>query len=135
MIKKNSKLGPLEMEVMGVFKGSGDMAVIDVQKKLKGLQHELAYTTVMTILSRLYKKCFLKRVKRGRQFFYSHTASVGAAQLGTNLLTKVRKALFKNRMLEPVLALLDDDSSVSEKELIELKKIVDKKIKEIKKNT
>jgi len=134
MIKKNSKLGPLEMEVLGVFGGRGEMTVTDVQKKLKGLQHELAYTTVMTILTRLYKKSFLKCNKQGRQFFYSQADSMGVAQLGTNLLTKVRKALFKNQMLQPVLALLGDDSSISEKELIKLKDIVDKKIKEIKKN-
>ncbi|HLD73791.1 MAG TPA: BlaI/MecI/CopY family transcriptional regulator [Bdellovibrionota bacterium] len=135
MIKKNSKLGPLEMEVMGVFKDNPEMTVTEVQKKLRGLQHELAYTTVMTILSRLYKKGFLKRNKQGRQFFYSQADSMGVAQLGTNLLTKVRRALFKNRMLEPVLALLEDDSELSERELIKLKNIVDKKIKEMKKNT
>ena len=123
------------MEVMGVFKDNPEMTVTEVQKKLRGLQHELAYTTVMTILSRLYKKGFLKRNKQGRQFFYSQADSMGVAQLGTNLLTKVRRALFKNRMLEPVLALLEDDSELSERELIKLKNIVDKKIKEMKKNT
>ena len=120
---------------MGVFKDNPEMTVTEVQKKLRGLQHELAYTTVMTILSRLYKKGFLKRNKQGRQFFYSQADSMGVAQLGTNLLTKVRRALFKNRMLEPVLALLEDDSELSERELIKLKNIVDKKIKEMKKNT
>jgi predicted transcriptional regulator len=61
-------LGSLESEVLAIVCGQGCASVHDV---CKSLSRPLAYTTVMTTLSRLYKKDLLLRSKEGRSFLYS----------------------------------------------------------------
>ena len=130
---RSFSLGPMEQEVMDCIWKEERLSVSDVHKCLRS-KRKIAYTTVMTILTRLYKKGFLKRAKSGRQFLYQQATQEGVARFGTNLLTQVRRALFKKEMLRPVLALLDDESDISEDELMELKRVFDQKIKKIKKN-
>ena len=62
-------LGPLEERVLDLlWRSSGPQAVRDVQE---GLQGDLAYTTVMTTLDRLYKKDLLVRRKDGTAYLYA----------------------------------------------------------------
>jgi predicted transcriptional regulator len=61
-------LGPLEISVMEVVWRNGTSNVRDV---VQHLDRELAYTTVMTTMDRLYKKGLLDRVKCERAFVYS----------------------------------------------------------------
>ncbi|QRP47131.1 BlaI/MecI/CopY family transcriptional regulator [Amycolatopsis sp. FDAARGOS 1241] len=61
--------GELEAEVLGVLWDAGEpVSATDVQQRLGGT---LAYTTVVTILSRLFEKGVATREKRGRSFAYS----------------------------------------------------------------
>lgn len=125
---RTKELGPLEMEVIGLLEQEEALSVSEIQKKLKKSGKDLAYTTVMTVLVRLFNKGFLKREKEGRQYLYSRKAKA-ASQMGTKLLSKMHKALFKNQKLKPILALLDSEEELSKEELLELKKIVDGKLK------
>ncbi|MGC2108354.1 MAG: BlaI/MecI/CopY family transcriptional regulator [Candidatus Korobacteraceae bacterium] len=61
-------LGPLETSVMEVVWAVGESSVRDVVEKLES---DLAYTTVMTTLDRLFKKGLLNRQKSERAFLYS----------------------------------------------------------------
>jgi predicted transcriptional regulator len=61
-------LGPLELEVMDVLWNFGASNVRDVVGQM---QRELAYTTVMTTLDRLYKKGLLGREMTERAFVYA----------------------------------------------------------------
>jgi predicted transcriptional regulator len=61
-------LGPLELEVMAVLWNFGASNVRDVVGQM---QRELAYTTVMTTLDRLYKKGLLGREMTDRAFVYA----------------------------------------------------------------
>ena len=65
-------LGPLEREVMEVLWGSKDsLAVRDVLERLnRRRKPKLAYTTVMTVLSRLAEKEVVTREKVGRGYAY-----------------------------------------------------------------
>jgi predicted transcriptional regulator len=63
-----SPLGHLESCVMEIMWTGGDGNVRDVAEKL---DRQLAYTTVMTTLDRLYKKGLLERRKSERAFIYS----------------------------------------------------------------
>src|SRR5437763_8420979 len=61
--------GALEQEVLGCLAAAGrPMVVADVQA---ALGKDLAYTTVMTTLSRLHDKGVLTREPVGRAFAYS----------------------------------------------------------------
>jgi predicted transcriptional regulator len=68
--------GPLESEVMDVVWGAGrPVAVREVIEDLNGSRSEpLAYTTVMTVMSRLADKNVLNRRKAGRGYVYEANA-------------------------------------------------------------
>jgi predicted transcriptional regulator len=68
--------GPLESEVMGVVWRAGrPVAVREVVDDLNESRSEpLAYTTVMTVMSRLAEKEALSRRKSGRSYVYEANA-------------------------------------------------------------
>lgn len=63
-------LGELESEVIRVIWDGPDSSAGDVQKRLS-VKRKLAYTTVVTVLDRLYKKGLLERRKEGKAYLYS----------------------------------------------------------------
>ena len=66
-------LGPLEAEVMAVlWEANAPVSVRDVFDRLNaGRAAPLAYTTVMTVLSRLAGKQIVVREQQGRSFVYT----------------------------------------------------------------
>jgi BlaI family transcriptional regulator, penicillinase repressor len=66
-------LGPLEAEVMAVlWRSDAPLPVREVAAALNAARPEpLAYTTVMTVLSRLAGKGLLNRSRSGRGFLYA----------------------------------------------------------------
>lgn len=62
-------LGELQAEVMEVFWRRGDATVRDVVTELNE-HHDLAYTTILTLVSRLYSRGLLAREPEGRGFRY-----------------------------------------------------------------
>lgn len=66
--------GALEKDILRVLWAKGDalMTPGEVNAALGG---RLAYTTVMTVLSRLWQKGLLERVERGRAFAYRAVVS------------------------------------------------------------
>jgi predicted transcriptional regulator len=64
--------GELAGEVLGILQTAGEpLSPADVRQRLGG---DLAYTTVVTILSRLHAKGVLDRERAGRAFRYSPVA-------------------------------------------------------------
>ncbi len=63
-------LGELQLDVMEVVWEFQPVNVSEVLNALNQQQRNLAYTTVMTIMSRLAEKGWLISEKRGRAFFY-----------------------------------------------------------------
>lgn len=68
-----SVLGPLEADVMNVLWRAGEpLLVKDVVVELNAERDAaLAYTTVMTVMSRLAAKGILARSRSGRRFVYA----------------------------------------------------------------
>ena len=125
MASRSFNLGPLEMEVLGLI--TQPMSVSDIQAVLKIHKKKLAYTTVMTILTRLYEKGFVKRHKESRQYLYS--PSKKGASVGMNLITKIQSTFFRNDKLNLILSLIEND--LSKKELLELKKTVASRLRNL----
>jgi len=121
------ELGPLEMEVLGIVEKSGPQSVTFIQAELKRRGSELAYTTVMTVLSRLYEKGALTRVKDGKRFVYSSAKGSGAIKSG--MLKRIKSALFQGRGTSPVTALLDAQD-LSKADLQELRRWVNARLRE-----
>lgn len=67
-----SLLGWREREVLGVVRELGTASVQQVSERLNA---ELAYTTVMTTLDRLFRKGLVARQKQNRAFLYSPAVS------------------------------------------------------------
>lgn len=65
-----ANLGPLEAQVMNVVWARGPMTVREVAGELEPIT-DSAYTTVMTLMSRLADKGLLSRKARGRAFVYT----------------------------------------------------------------
>lgn len=65
-------LGPLEAEVLrALWAAEGPISVRDVLERLnEGRSKPYAYTTIMTVLSRLAEKGILSRRRRGRGYVY-----------------------------------------------------------------
>lgn len=74
-------IGPLELKVLGVLNSEGDLSVAEVQQSLLTSGHKLAYTTVMTVLVRLFNKNLVLRRKVGRQYIYSAAQKKGRSPL------------------------------------------------------
>ena len=70
------EFGPLESEVMdAVWRAARPVSVREVIDDLNGRRSEfLAYTTVMTVMSRLAEKDALSRRKAGRGYVYEANA-------------------------------------------------------------
>src|SRR5688572_1418570 len=63
-----SALGPLERQTLEEVWRRGETSVRDI---FLAFEKQIAYTTLMTTLDRLYKKRLLRRRKDGRAFLYS----------------------------------------------------------------
>ena len=121
------ELGPLEMEVLGLVDKAAPADVAAIQALLARNGSALAYTTVMTVLSRLHEKGALAREKQGKRFVYS-VARAGAA-LKSSMLKRIQTALFKGKGGSPVVALLDAEQ-LSSAELRELRRWVNARLRE-----
>jgi len=64
----NKKLGPLEEKVLFLVEGS--QSPRQILNKLNKGEKRYAYTTIMTVMDKLYKKGVLIRAKQGKTYFY-----------------------------------------------------------------
>lgn len=89
---KNSLLGDLEQKIMNIVWNS-DVALRpkEVNKKLRV---EYSYSTVVTVLTRLYRKGILDRSKIGK--VYQYTARKSREQYASSRLKKLFKGLISN---------------------------------------
>lgn len=68
---KMKELGELEQQAMDIIWSCQACFVLDVVAKLRQKRHILAYTTVATILQRLFDKGLLTRKSQGKSYLYS----------------------------------------------------------------
>ena len=69
-MKKSAHLTPGEFELMEILWPHGEASVKDVWGKVDSARG-LAYTTVMTVLEKMYRKGILAQRKRGKAYLYS----------------------------------------------------------------
>jgi predicted transcriptional regulator len=105
-------LGPLEKEVMEVVWKKNAVSVKQVVAELTKT-HSLAYTTVLTILSRLWKKGLLNREKNGKSFVY--TPKRDKQQTVSSLIRSTLQVLVERYGDEAITAFIDE-VNVIEKE-------------------
>ncbi|MGH2953338.1 MAG: BlaI/MecI/CopY family transcriptional regulator [Solirubrobacterales bacterium] len=79
--RRSEQLGPLESELMElVWRLDRPLSVRELLEQLnRGRDPQLAYTTVMTVASRLAEKGALERRREGRGYIYRAAAPDAAA--------------------------------------------------------
>jgi predicted transcriptional regulator len=120
-------LGPLEVRVLGLLRSDEPAAVGAIRARLAAEGEPLAYTTVMTVLTRLHEKGLVKRARDGNRFLYAPAA--GASRVLGGLMSRVRRALFTTGAAQPLLALLETED-LSAEELRALRRTIDRKLRE-----
>jgi predicted transcriptional regulator len=115
------------MRILGLFEGRESRSVSDVREGLVSQGTDLAYTTVMTVLSRLHAKGLLARKRDGKRYLYAPTRK--APEMTDGFVARIHRTLFKHARMRPIAALLDQDD-LSTEELRALRKLVDEKLKD-----
>lgn len=119
-----SKLGfgELELSILKIMRELGRATVREVYESLGS---EGGYTTIMTVMSRMAEKGELKREKEGRQFVYWIAAQNKSRS--KNILKRIQDKIFGGKSTAMVSYLLDADPSISDKELSEIEKLIQKR--------
>jgi predicted transcriptional regulator len=116
-------LGELERAVMRLVWEHGDLRVRDACARL-GV--DVAYTTVMTTMDRLYKKGLLARKKVSRAFVYRAAAS--RAEIEGAVASELVEHLFQQNTPLPILSKLVDVVTERDRELLnDLERLVQEK--------
>jgi predicted transcriptional regulator len=89
----NQHLSNLEQEIMDVIWQLEECTVRDVIKAREG-QKNLAYTTIATIIDRLYSKSIVKRVQKGKQYVY--IPLISKEEFGKNVAATFIQRFMKN---------------------------------------
>lgn len=122
-----SLLGPLEQEVMDVVWALGDTTVRDVHGEL-ATRRKIAYTTVMTTMTRLADKGMLRRDKDG--LAHRYTAAVSRDRYARSTVGNVLSWLL-DRYPEPAASYLtevvDDASGMDADTIEQLRAAVDRR--------
>jgi predicted transcriptional regulator len=107
----------------------GEVSVRDIHRSFN---EQIAYTTLMTTLDRLFKKKLLDRRKDGRAFLYAPVVS--REELDRGIKEDVVDGLLGHGadQVEPVLACIVDTISARDRELLdELDRLVQEKKREL----
>jgi predicted transcriptional regulator len=116
----HDEFGPLEREVMdAIWASEPPVAVREVVRRLNQTRPDpLAYTTVMTVMTRLAEKRALRRRKVGRGYVYEATAPDAAGIAVKELLRRhgdvavahlVGEARADPQLLDRLRRLLEDE--------------------------
>ena len=111
-----------ELDVMAVLWESGSGTVTEVRD---GLEDDLAYNTVLTILRTLEEKGFVTHVAEGKAHRYVPAVSAKAA--GKRALARVVDKIFGGSP-ELVLTQLVSDRNLTPQDLRRLRKLLDERL-------
>jgi len=123
--KESLKLAELELELMKVIWDKGKATVQEVKDALKS-KRPLAYTTILTMLSILERKKFLKHKKAGRAYVYY--PAVSEKETRSSLVRDLINRVFRGSP-ELLLVSILEEEKVSPDELKRLREMVKKKRK------
>lgn len=113
----------LELEILKVLWRLGPATVRQIRDELAAVR-DLAYTTVMTMMTIMDTKGYVKRVKDGRSFIYEATYQEQKAS--RNMLQDVVDRLFGGST-KAVMQHLLETSELDDEELNQIRQIINRK--------
>jgi predicted transcriptional regulator len=119
-------LGDLQADILGALQKLGKASARDIMKEIES-KREVAYTTVSTVLDRLYRKGLVRRSKingRGGMKYLYYSAS--SADMQVNLVQRALNQLVNAFGPSIVPTIYDSLERISNEETDELKRKVEK---------
>lgn len=120
-------LGELETDIMELVWERGEATVRDIHDRL---QHDrkIAYTTVMTVMSRLSDKGLLEKRKEGAAHVYRPIHS--RSEFTKTTVKKVISELLSDFSSPTIAGFLDSIEEIDEQKLDELERLIEQKWRE-----
>ena len=115
------RLGELEAAIMNVVWQKGEATVQEVRGALEP-ERSPAYTTVMTVMSRLATKGLLERHKSGRAYVYRPATE--QAQLAGSMLSALVDRLYGGSAAHAIAHLIETEDEVDHDELERLERLI-----------
>lgn len=122
MAKKPVELGEAELAVMRVLWDDGPLTVRDVMKRLHDRGRVVAYTTVLTFLTRLEQKNVVASDKRDTAYVYR--AKISRQSVSASRIRSLVDQLYDGAAA-PMLLQLIENEKFSPDEIAQLRKLID----------
>ncbi|MEK6700889.1 MAG: BlaI/MecI/CopY family transcriptional regulator [Planctomycetota bacterium] len=122
MAKKPVELGEAELAVMRVLWDDGPLTVRDVMKRLHDRGRMVAYTTVLTFLTRLEQKNVVASDKRDTAYVYR--ARISRQSVSASRIRSLVDQLYDGAAA-PMLLQLIENEKFSPGEIAQLRKLID----------
>lgn len=117
----------LELQILKVLWQTSPLLARDVQAALAGDGRDLAKTSIITTLNTMVAKKYLSRSKQGNSYLFS--PKITESEVGDRVMGDVVDRVFDGST-SAVLLKLFDVKEVDADELKELRRIIDRKLKE-----
>lgn len=114
--------GELELSILKIVRECGRVTVREVYEKLGSMG---GYTTIMTVMSRMADKGELMREKERKQYIYWIASQNESSS--KNILKRIQDKIFAGKPMAMVSYLLDADSEISDQDLEEIEKLIQKR--------
>jgi predicted transcriptional regulator len=119
------QFGELESYILNQIKQKKKATVSDIHFLLKD---SVAYTTVMTVMNRLFEKKILKREKSQRSYIYW----ICNPNYVSTFLQNIKQKLFSNNSVDMVLNLIENSPSITKEDLDKIDELIQKMKKDSK---
>ncbi len=120
-------LGDLETDIMEIIWQKGELTVRQVYETLRDTR-SIAYTTVMTVMSRLADKSLLVKLKEGNAFLYRATST--REEFTRSTLKKVINELMADFTAPAISQFLDSMEDADPERMEELSRLIEEKRKQ-----
>jgi predicted transcriptional regulator len=117
----------LELAILKFLWQKAPQTVEAVRESLSAAGRELAHSSVITIMNIMVRKKYLQRKKRGRAFEYEPL--VDGQAVNRRMLSDIVNRVFDGSAAAVLLELLNT-SDVSEDELTEIRRLINRKARE-----
>lgn len=117
-------LGDLEVEIMEIVWAKGEQTGRQVYDRIKE-NRNIAYTTVMTVMSRLADKGLLAKTKQGAAFVYRATTT--RDEFTQSTLKKVINELVRDFVTPAISQFVDSVEDVNPGKMEELVRLIEEK--------
>ncbi len=119
------QFGELESYILEQIKQKKKATVNDIHSLLKD---SVAYTTVMTVMNRLFEKNILKREKKQRSYIYW----LSNPNYISTFLQNIKQKLFSNNSVNIVLNLIENNPDITKEDLDKIDELIQKMKKDSK---